>query len=422
MAKAKVGHLSVLLSLNAKGFSERLKRATSKIKNFGAGIAGIAIGVAKFGFALTAAAVGGISLMVRSSLRSIDALAKLSSKLGITTEALAGLQHHARLSGVGVKTLGTGLQRMTRRVSEAAKGTGEARAAIAELGLDAQMLAKLSPEKQFSRIADAMEQVASQGDKVRLTSKIFDSEGVGLINAFRGGSQAIQASRIEAEKLGLTVSRFEASNIEKANDSLSRLKGVFEGIGNELAKRFSPFITAAVNAIVKFAVKTNLVKRVGQVAFGIIAKGVEIVAIGIKGLRIAMDAWRFAGLTAIKAIVDGLRKIVIAFETVRNALGLGEGNSLSGKLGAFSNALEDQRLNARDKLDATIGDGSVTRAKQGFNQLLAKSVDPGPGFSGGGPGSGAANLAMQQLEVMRQVKFVLESIKVNTTETESLAI
>jgi methyl-accepting chemotaxis protein len=132
----------------------------------------------------------------------IDKVAKMSARIGISTEALSELQYVAERSGVSVQSLGTALQRMVRRISEAAKGTGEAKNAIKELGLDAQQLAQLAPDQQFMAIAQAMEQVATQGDKVRLAMKLWDTEGVALLQTLKGGAQAVEELRQRARDLG----------------------------------------------------------------------------------------------------------------------------------------------------------------------------------------------------------------------------
>ena len=94
------------------------------------------------------AGVAGLGALVQTSRTAVDELGKVSDKLGISTERLAGLQHAAELTGNSTRNLNLGLQRMVRRVAEAAEGTGEAQNALAELGLDAKELAQLSPDHQ----------------------------------------------------------------------------------------------------------------------------------------------------------------------------------------------------------------------------------------------------------------------------------
>ena len=67
-------------------------------------------GLTKSIFSMRTALVGvagaaGFGLLVRSSLNSIDSLAKTASKIGTTTEALSGLRYAAALTGVSTTTM-----------------------------------------------------------------------------------------------------------------------------------------------------------------------------------------------------------------------------------------------------------------------------------------------------------------------------
>jgi len=148
-----------------------------------------------------AGAVLGLSKLTSESMKSLDALGKTSDKLGIATEKLASLHVQAELAGVSSNTLDTALQRMTRRLSEAAKGGGPAADAIKELGLNSQKLARMKPDEALREIAAAMGNVKNQSDKVRLAFKLFDSEGVNLINMLKGGTAAFD----DAEKMAANL-------------------------------------------------------------------------------------------------------------------------------------------------------------------------------------------------------------------------
>ena len=80
------------------------------------------------------------------------------------------------------------MQRFTRRAAEAAQGTGEAKGAIRELGLDAQKLQKLPLDDQMKVLADAFGNVQNESDKLRIAFKLFDSEGAALVNTLALGS------------------------------------------------------------------------------------------------------------------------------------------------------------------------------------------------------------------------------------------
>lgn len=199
-----------------------------------------------------AAIAGKLENMLSAPFKEIDAQAKFADRIGVTQKALAGLELANREAGNSTQTLNMGLQRMTRRVSEAAMGTGEAQGALKELGIDARRLAGLRPEQQFAVISEAMRGVGNQGDKVRLAMRLFDSEGVALLNTMKGGAAALNEAQAAAEKFGTALSRSDAAKIEKANDAMGRVGEMLRGIKNQIAVGLAPAVEWVSKKITDF--------------------------------------------------------------------------------------------------------------------------------------------------------------------------
>ncbi|WP_342652555.1 hypothetical protein NM449_17790 (plasmid) [Vibrio metschnikovii] len=161
--------------------------------------------------AAVAGVTAGVVALYRSQAASIDETAKFAARIGISTENLTRYRHAAELSGVATKDFDTAMQRMTRRVSEAANGTGAAKSAIQELNLSAKDLNELAPEQQLQVIADAMNQVEKDADRLRLAVNIFDTGGAGMVNLLREGSSGLQEMANEADRLGITLNSVDAA-------------------------------------------------------------------------------------------------------------------------------------------------------------------------------------------------------------------
>lgn len=205
-----------------------------------------------FGFKAALAGVvgiGGLGYFIKRNLDTIDTLTKTASRLGLTVQELSSLQHVANLTGVATNTFNLALQRMVRRVTEASNGTGEAVGALKDLGLEATELANLSPDEQFRRIADAMKAIPTQGERVRLSFKLFDSEGVALVNTLKLGADGIREAQDEAVKLGLTMSNKAAKGVEEANDALDRLKALLTGASHSFTAALAPAINTVVTKV-----------------------------------------------------------------------------------------------------------------------------------------------------------------------------
>jgi len=199
----------------------------------------------------------GFGYMVKASIDATDTLKKTADKIGTTTEALSALRYAAEISGVATNTLDMAMQRFTRRTAEAAKGTGEAKSALKELGIDARKLQRLSLDQQMLVLSDAFSGVGSEADKVRLAFKLFDSEGVALVNTLSLGSKGLEDLFGRAKALGIVMSGNAAGGVEKAKDALHDLFSVGKGLRDQFVAGLAPAIEEIVNKLTNFVIRTS---------------------------------------------------------------------------------------------------------------------------------------------------------------------
>lgn len=275
-------------NLNFTITAKDLTRGTFRKLNQSLGLVRKALFNFKVGLTAVAGAAG-IGLLVKSSLQSIDTLGKTATKLGVTSQALQKLRYASNLAGVETRTVDMAVQRFTRRLSEAANGTGEAKDALKELGLNAKELAKQPLDKQMLKLADAFDNVQSSGDKVRLAFKLFDSEGVSFVNTLEGGSAALQQMFQDAEGLGFILSSSAVKGVEEANDAMMKLGTMFGGVRDQLVAALAPALRVIVDLM-----RNKLVKAI-ETAGGI-KKFAKELAIGVINLveSIARAIYRFA--------------------------------------------------------------------------------------------------------------------------------
>lgn len=194
----------------------------------------------------SAVGIGGIGLMIQQSLKATDALAKTATRIGTTTEALSKLHFAADLTGVSTDTMNMALQRFTRRTSEAARGTGEARGALRDLNLNAEHLLRLPLDEQMIKLAQAFEENIDPVNRTATAMKLFDSEGVALLQTLDGGAKGLREMFTEAELLGLVMDDKLAAGVTEANDSITRLFAGTRGLVRQFTAALAPAITAVV--------------------------------------------------------------------------------------------------------------------------------------------------------------------------------
>lgn len=259
-----------------------LKGITSAVFSLKTGLVGLA-------------GVGGFGLLIKSSLQSIDTLGKTATKLGVTTKELGALRYAAGLSGVEIRTVDMATQRFTRRLAEAANGTGEAKDALKELNLNAVELSELPLQQQMLKLSEAFGKVEKSSDQVRLAFKLFDSEGVSFVNILKLGSVELNKLFTEAKDLGILLSGTAVKGVEDANDALFRLKSLFKGITDQTVAGLAPALEMLANLF-----KDNILQNIKD------ANG---------------SVENFSRLLGVK-FLEGVKATIIGFVEFTNALTL----------------------------------------------------------------------------------------------------
>lgn len=222
----------------------------------GIGIATKAVGglaaATKFAtVALTALSATFIAVVVKQT-QAIDRLGKTASKLGVSVEFLQQLRFAAEQSGVAVETTDMAFQRFSRRLGEAQKGIGELLPALRDLGIKQADLVGLKPEEAFLLFADALSTVDNESNKLALTFKAVDSEGVGLINLIGDGRDKFLEFAAEAKSLGFILSNDAVRGVEQFNDDLNELFRILDGVVKQIVAALAPALAILVQQFKNF--------------------------------------------------------------------------------------------------------------------------------------------------------------------------
>lgn len=374
---ATIAELLVEIKAKDSNLKRGLTKATSRIKNFAKKVGKRLAIIGTLVAAAVIAAAAKIAGVIRRTADEIDKLAKTSKKLGVGVEELQKLQFQAKLSGVSVETFNMALQRLVRRVAEAGMGTGEAVGALKELGIDAKELSKLSPDKQFTKIAKAMRLIANQGDKVRLAMKLFDSEGVALVNTL---GLNLDKTGKEFEELGIAISASQAKAVEAFNDASVKLETIWDGLFMQITASVAPALESLVVKVIEFIKASGgvepIARRIGSVMISSISGIIKAMSALINIVNLAISAFnklsragqgiklvgQAVGLAAKKLNPFASKESVLKKE---DALGktvdaLSVGGSAAGKVDVSS------ITTSLDKLSATIAKQAeeVTAQKQ----------------------------------------------------------
>ncbi len=243
----------------AVGATPALAAASTAMGALGAVSSIAATGLAAAGAALAAfggAAIAAGSALLAGGISQLDALDSLgdaAKKIGIGADALAGLEHAAKLSGVESEALEASLVKMNRSLSQAAIGAGPAAGALADLGLDAMALKAAAPEEAFQRIAEKINEIPNAADRAAVSMDIFGKAGANLLPMISEAGE-LGAKIKEASELGLAASQAEIEQVGAANDAIDTMKAAFKGLFRTVAVSIAPFVQDFADGI------TNVLK------------------------------------------------------------------------------------------------------------------------------------------------------------------
>lgn len=260
----------------ARGLTGGLGSAMSSIAGLMSSIPMMAAG----GIAAFAGLAGA---MIKNSIDSADELSKMSAQIGITTESLSTLGYAANLSGVETEALNSTLLKFNKNIAEAALGSGEAKDAVASLGLslrDSNGRMK-STEEVLLQVADKFAALPAGAQKSQLAMELFGRSGAQLIPLLDEGSVGIRELTSEAERYGYIVDSKTAKQAEKFNDDMDRLGFMARGaaislmtallpslisVGEGLGELLSGFTSLfkATNSFDAFTSQTEKVKQLEE--------------------------------------------------------------------------------------------------------------------------------------------------------------
>ena len=289
----KLPGLTIGIAADVAQLRNDMNKAQREVKR---GVGGMVkqANAAKRAFAgIATALIGGFSVnafrqMLAETSKAIDANAKFADVVGLSTEAFAGYQLAAKITGVELSQLNTGFQRFLKNIGDAGDGLAAPTRALEKIGLTFEDLKDLDTDEQLKLVADRYKSLESSVDRANVALTLFGRSGIAISKLLDTGSDGIGRFRDEAEKLGLAINRVDAAQVEAANDALTRAGGVAEGFKNRLTVQLAPAIEAVANLYTDAAVEADgfsaAAARTGDIpvqALGAVGDAVEEIKIGL---------------------------------------------------------------------------------------------------------------------------------------------
>jgi phage-related protein len=259
--------------------------------------------------------------MANNAIDSADALAKMSTRTGVSVEMLDKLKQAANLSDTSIDTVGKGLVKLGQSMVAADKGTGAQAKAFRELGIstrDANGQMR-SIDDVMLDVADALKNVKDPATKASLAMDLMGRSGVEMIPMLDMGSEAINEfkSRISGDF---------ARKAEEFKDKLTKIGERFGELGVKLAEGLMPALEGMADSLLGLIDAFVALPAPIQLAFvAVVGFGPQLVAIGkiflglitvVKSVGATFGALKLGAIVAgwLGAVVPALAAIVAAFK------------------------------------------------------------------------------------------------------------
>ena len=242
MATAATAKYVIRVENKTKRAFKAIGRSLNKIRK--------AVFSMKAGF-MAAAGIAGLGYLIKRSMNATDEMAKMSRAVGVSIEQLQGLRHAAALGGLESTQLDKAVQKLAINMADMSRGVGLAKDVfekhnISVKNADGSLRTVMAV---MADVADVTAGMTNATEKADLAYKLFGARGAKMINMLNGGSDAMRAAMLEAEKLGLVMSEDTAKGVEAANDAMTRLKGFMTSSFTRAVAELAPLIQLVTDRI-----------------------------------------------------------------------------------------------------------------------------------------------------------------------------
>lgn len=191
------------------------------------------VAFAALGGVISAAAITGF---VKSAIDAADELGKLSQKIGISVEDLAGFKHAADLSDLSLEQFAQGVKQLARYMGDN------------DDKLKAAGISATDATGALIQLSDAFAVMGDGPKKTAIAMELFGKAGADMIPLLNQGGAALRKMMEEGQRLNPVTTEM-AKRAEEFNDNLTRLKAAASGAGIGIANDLLPPLVELSNRL-----------------------------------------------------------------------------------------------------------------------------------------------------------------------------
>ena len=279
----RAGKAFVEAYLDKTKLAKGLASVSKDLKAFGAGINSLGTK-----FSILGAAI--VTPLLAATVRFMhvgSALADMSARTGLSTNALSELGFAAEQSGASLEDVESGVRKMQKAISEATKGP-------------LVQLKGLAPEEQFMAVAESLKAIEDPSERAAKTMEVFGKSGTKLLPMLGD----LKALRAEAVRLGLSMGPEQAAAADALGDAWDKVKGSFKASALAIGGALAPMLTGLADKATEYVgIVRKWVSEHKPLIVTIFAAGVAAIGAGaglmILGKAVAITGTLLTTLTVV---------------------------------------------------------------------------------------------------------------------------
>ncbi|WP_433766638.1 phage tail tape measure protein [Pseudomonas putida] len=226
---ARIGGFELGMDKAGRVTEKRMKEMQARAEE-----AGKKIGGALATVVTATLGVGTASLvMLKNTAAATTETDRWAKSLGIGTTVLQQWQYAAERAGLSGDKMADIFKDIGDKIGDAViTGGGEAIDGLKKLGLSAEDLARMSPDKQLLAIADGLKSVSTQSEKINILESLGNDLSR-LLPLLDHGGESLRKYLAQAKDFGIAMDPQQIANLVRANEIIQDLQAQAEGLRNE---------------------------------------------------------------------------------------------------------------------------------------------------------------------------------------------
>jgi lambda family phage tail tape measure protein len=242
MASKSLGTLTIDLIAKTGGFvagMDKAERASDKwskqVQKDVADASKVLAGMATAAFAAaTAVGVAGYQLL-KSTSEQVASTDKWAKSLNLSTQELLAWQFAAEKAGLSGDNMADIFKDLGEKIGDAVLNkSGEAVDALNALGLSADKLSKVSPDKQMLAIGDALGKISTNSAKINILESLGNDLSK-MIPLFDNNNEKLKQFISLSKDFGVAPPQEDIDNLIKVNSFFEDLEASAKGLKIEMA-------------------------------------------------------------------------------------------------------------------------------------------------------------------------------------------